>query len=134
MTPSDDTQLKRTRPTVQLPPLLSEANVPIFGTSSTLMHIVTRSRLVQCGRVHAEAASELRDWARIVRRRQYGTPLEVKVDFPSASFIRPWKTVFNIHRNDYRLVVDIRYDLGRVYVRHIVTHREYDRLIDKGLL
>lgn len=98
------------------------------------MHIITRSRLVQFGRVHAEADSELRDWARIVRRRQYGTPLEVKVDFPSASFIGPWKTVFNIHRNDYRLVVDMRYDLGRVYVRHIVTHREYDRLMDKGLL
>ena len=98
------------------------------------MHIITRSRLVQFGRVHAEAAGELRDWARIMRRRQYRTPLEVKADFPTVSFVGPRKTVFNIHGNDYRLVVDMRYDLGRVYVRHIVTHREYDRLTDRKLL
>jgi mRNA interferase HigB len=98
------------------------------------MHIITRTRLVQFGRTHAEADQELREWARVMRRKQYRTPHEVKADFPSASFVGPWKTVFNIHRNAYRLVVDMRYDLGRVYVRHIVTHREYDRLIDKGLL
>lgn len=102
--------------------------------SQNFMHIITRARLVQFGRAHAEADRELREWARVVRRKQYSTPHEVKADFPSASFVGPWKTVFNIHGNDYRLVVDMRYDLGRVYVRHIVTHREYDRLGDKGLL
>jgi hypothetical protein len=34
----------------------------------------------------------------------------------------------------HRLVVDMRYDLGRVYVRHVVTHAEYDRLMKRGLL
>ena len=34
----------------------------------------------------------------------------------------------------YRLVVDMRYDLGRVYIRHIVTHAEYDRLRKQKLL
>ena len=98
------------------------------------MHIITRTRLVQFGRAHAEADQELREWARVLRHKQYRTPHEVKADSPSASFAGPWKTVFNIHGNAYRLVVDMRYDLGRVYVRHIVTHREYDRLIDKKLL
>jgi mRNA interferase HigB len=42
--------------------------------------------------------------------------------------------VFNICRNKYRLVVDMRYDLGRVYIRHVVTHAEYDRLMKKKLL
>jgi mRNA interferase HigB len=98
------------------------------------MHIITRTRLLQFGRVHADADRELREWARMVRRKQYRTPLEVKVDFPSASFVGPWRTVFNIHGNAYRLVVDMRYDLGRVYVRHVVTHQEYDRLIRRGLL
>jgi mRNA-degrading endonuclease HigB of HigAB toxin-antitoxin module len=26
-----------------------------------------------------------------------------------------------------RLVVDMRYDLGRIYIRHVLTHEEYDR-------
>jgi mRNA interferase HigB len=98
------------------------------------MHIITRARLLQFGRKHAEADRELREWARIVRRKRYRTPHEVKADFPSASFVGPWKTVFNICGNAYRLIVDMRYDIGRVYVRHVVTHAEYDRLGDRGLL
>jgi mRNA-degrading endonuclease HigB of HigAB toxin-antitoxin module len=34
----------------------------------------------------------------------------------------------------YVIVVDLRYDQGRIYVRHMVSHAEYDRLIRKGLL
>jgi mRNA interferase HigB len=98
------------------------------------MHIITRTRLTAFGRRHADAAEELREWGRVLRRKQYATPREVKHDFPSASFIGPWKTVFNIRRNEYRLVVDMRYDLGRVYIRHVVTHQEYDRLIRNGRL
>ncbi len=41
--------------------------------------------------------------------------------------------VFNIG-GKYRLVVDIRYDLGRIYVRHVLTHEEYDRRTADGTL
>ena len=42
--------------------------------------------------------------------------------------------MFDIAGNRYRLVVDMRYDLGRVYIRHVVTHADYDRLMKRGLL
>ena len=42
------------------------------------------------------------------------------------------RAIFNICGNAYRLVVDLRYDLGRVYVRHIVTHAVYTRLMRRG--
>jgi mRNA interferase HigB len=70
----------------------------------------------------------------MVRRKRYGELLQVKRDFPTADFIGPRKAVFNICGNRYRLVTDMRYDLGRIYVRHVVTHAEYDRLIKRGLL
>jgi len=98
------------------------------------MHIITRTRLTEFGKRHANAAAPLREWARVVRRKQYGEHLEVKRDFSTADFIGPRKVVFNICRNAYRLVVDMRYDLGRVYIRHVVTHAEYDRLMRRGLL
>jgi mRNA-degrading endonuclease HigB of HigAB toxin-antitoxin module len=44
------------------------------------------------------------------------------------------KAVFNICGGKYQLVVDSRCDLGRIYLRHVVTHGVYDRLIEKGLL
>ncbi len=98
------------------------------------MHIITRARLTEFGREHEDAAEQLREWARFVRRKRYAGHLEVKRDFPTADFVGPRKAVFNICRNRYRLVVDMRYDLGRVYIRHVVTHQDYDRLIKRGLL
>lgn len=98
------------------------------------MHIIPRTRLTEFGRRQDDAAQPLRDWSRIIRRKRYGQHLDVRRDFPTADFIGRRKVVFNICGNRYRLVVDMRYDLGRVYVRHVVTHQEYDRLIKRGLL
>jgi mRNA interferase HigB len=42
--------------------------------------------------------------------------------------------VFNIGGNKYRLVVDMRYDLGRIYIRHVLTHEEYTRRTQEGRL
>ena len=36
-------------------------------------------------------------------------------------------TVFNIAGNKYRLITVIHFNTGRVYVRRILTHAEYDR-------
>lgn len=98
------------------------------------MHIITRSRLTEFARQYADAARPLRDWVRVMRRKNYGGHLEVKEDFPSADFVGSRKVIFNICGNKYRLVVDMRYDLGRIYIRHVVTHAEYDRLTKRGLL
>ena|SRR6266571_2855960 len=98
------------------------------------MHIISTTRLRAFGREHADADPQLRAWVRVIRRKRHSQHLEVKADFPTADFIGPWKVVFNICRNRYRLIVDMRYDLGRAYVRHIVTHAEYDRLRKQRLL
>jgi mRNA interferase HigB len=98
------------------------------------MHIITRSRLTAFGKGHADTAKPLRDWARVVRRKRYAKSADVRADFPSVDFLGRYRAVFDIRGNEYRLVVDMRFDLGRVYVRHVVTHREYDRLMKRGLL
>ncbi len=37
------------------------------------------------------------------------------------------KTVFNIKGNAYRLITAIHYDRGRIYIRELLTHAEYDK-------
>ncbi len=92
------------------------------------MHVITITRLVEFGRRHPEATPSLRAWLGTMRRRRYADSHGIKRDFAEASFLGDTRVVFNIAGNKYRLVVDVLYRVGRVYVRHIVTHEEYNRL------
>ena len=98
------------------------------------MHVITRKRLREFSARHQDAVRPLDAWFQIMRRKRYANPSEVKADFPTASFLGDTKTVFNIGGNKYRLVVNVRYDLGRVYIRHVLTHEEYDEMTAKGAL
>ena len=91
------------------------------------MHVITRSRLQEFWRRYPDAEPSLRSWLAMMRRKHYAGPHEVRRDFASASFLGHWRTVFNISGNKYRLITDVRYDLGRVYIRDILTHQEYTR-------
>ena len=92
-----------------------------------LMHVITRKRLRDFGRRHPDAVTPLAVWFAILRRKRYRSPHELRRDFPAADVLGGSRTVFNIGGNKYRLVADVRYDLGRVYIRGVYTHAEYDR-------
>ena len=36
------------------------------------------------------------------------------------------RVVFNIGGNKYRLIADVHYNRGKVYIHRILTHAEYD--------
>jgi mRNA interferase HigB len=98
------------------------------------LRIISRRRLREFSAKHADADVPLNAWYAIVRGRSYQTPHEIREDFPRASFLGRWRTVFDIGGNKYRLVADVRYDLQRVYVREVLTHDEYDRRSWEGTL
>jgi mRNA interferase HigB len=98
------------------------------------LRIISRKALREFGEKHADARVPLDAWYRVVKGRDYGSPHELREDFPAASFLGGRRTVFNVGGSKYRLVVDMRYDLGRVYIRHVLTHEEYDRKSIEGTL
>jgi mRNA interferase HigB len=98
------------------------------------LRIISRKALREFGERHADAKAPLDVWYRIVKGRDYQSPHELRQDFPTASFLGARRTVFNIGGNKYRLLVDMRYDLGRVYIRDVLTHAEYDRKSMEGTL
>ena len=98
------------------------------------MRIISRKALRDFAERHTDAKAPLDAWYHILRGREYQTPHEVRVDFPTASFLGARRTVFNIGGNKYRLVVDMRYDLGPVYIRDVLTHADYDAKSIEGAL
>lgn len=50
--------------------------------------------------------------------------------FNNVDYVGNDRYVFNIKGNDYRLVVIIRFAKGRVFIRFVGTHSEYDKITD----
>lgn len=98
------------------------------------MHIIAKRPLTAFTKRHPDASSSLRAWWKMMTKKQYRSPGEVREDFATASFLGDELTVFNVAGNKYRLVVHIVYAMGRVFVSGVYTHAEYDRLTKAGLL
>ncbi|MBW1803884.1 MAG: type II toxin-antitoxin system HigB family toxin [Deltaproteobacteria bacterium] len=90
------------------------------------MHIVTRKRLLEFGKKHPDCSTALESWYRIVKRTNFNSFNDLRQTFPGADIVGNL-TVFNIGGNKARLIAAIHYNTHRIYIRHILTHEEYDR-------
>jgi mRNA interferase HigB len=98
------------------------------------MHVITRKRLVEFGKGYPDAVIPLDNWYRIVKARRFANWAELRAVFGSADSVGNRIVVFNIGGNKYRLVTTVYYatatNMGRVYVRYVFTHAQYDRWSD----
>ena len=90
------------------------------------MHVITRKRLNEFAWEHPDAQSALEHWYRVMKTRRFANFAQLRETFPSADQVDN-KTVFNIGGNKYRLIAAIHYNRARIYVRAILTHRDYDK-------
>jgi mRNA interferase HigB len=90
------------------------------------MHVITRKRLNDFASKHPECRSALAHWYHVMKKRQFSSLVELKGAFAAADRVGKF-TVFNIGGNIVRLIAAIHYNRRKVYIRHIVTHAEYDR-------
>ncbi len=91
------------------------------------MHIITRKRLLEFAKKQPDYNIALESWYRIVKHTKFSLFAELKQTFPSADQVGKL-TVFNIGGNKARLIAAIHYNTSRVYIRHVLTHKEYDRV------
>lgn len=90
------------------------------------MHVLSRKRLKQAGERHPGLETALDVWYRVAKRARWNSLADVRKVWASADVVGRF-TVFNVKGNQYRLITEINYLTGRVFVRHVLTHAEYDR-------
>lgn len=95
------------------------------------MHIISKKRLVAAGERYPDALAPLMRWHRVVEQAQWNDIHEARADFSHADPVGKF-TVFNIKKNDYRLITVVHYNRRKVYVRAVLTHDEYDKGIWKN--
>lgn len=90
------------------------------------MHVISRKSLRLFWEKHPDSESPLSRWFKIMQKSSYTSFNELRTTFPHADKVGEL-IVFNLGGNKYRLVASIHFNRGRVYVRHILTHAEYDK-------
>ena len=92
------------------------------------MEIVYLKKLQDFAKLHADAKESILTFKLVVENAKWRTSLEVLRDFPKAKILNATRARFKIRGNKYRVVVVIDYRVGRVTIRFIGTHKEYDKI------
>jgi mRNA interferase HigB len=90
--------------------------------------------IITKGTIHAfcerqpRATASLNDWFGKTQSADWSNFQNVRSTFNSVDSIGNDRFVFNIGGNNYRLIAMIHFSIRTVYIRAILTHREYDSL------
>jgi mRNA interferase HigB len=90
------------------------------------MHVISEKKLREFWEKWPDSETPLRAWHRIAEHAEWHSFAEVRETYAHADQVGRC-TVFNIGGNKFRMVVAIHFNRGKVYIRHVLTHQEYDR-------
>lgn len=90
------------------------------------MHIISKRPLREFWTKYPEAKSPLNSWFKLLSKTTFESFNDLRKTFSSADWVEG-SVVFNIGGNKYRLIAAINFKTQKAYVRHVLTHVEYDR-------
>jgi mRNA interferase HigB len=117
------------------------------------MHIISRKALKRFWEQHPDSQAPLIRWYKIIEKSGFSSFPDLRQAFPSADKVGDL-IVFNIgvdilptlkdsvgevkqslkllgftgcFCNKYRLIASIHFNRNKVYIRHVLTHPEYDK-------
>jgi mRNA interferase HigB len=95
------------------------------------MHVISKKTIEIFTQQHPIFKTSLDSWFKIVSKTNFVNPIDLQNIFPSIDVVKDSKnnnlTVFDIHGNKVRLIASIHYNRNKLYIRHILTHAEYDK-------
>lgn len=96
------------------------------------MNVYNRSTIVAFWRKHANCKKLLELWYNDVTSQNWKSSADVKRSYARASIISRTRVVFDIG-DHHRLIADINYQRGHVFIKYVGTHADYDRVDAKSV-
>lgn len=90
------------------------------------MRIISKSPFREFESQNPEAKIPLINWYKEAKKSNWENLAEIKETFPHADLVGEC-VVFNIGGNKYRLITKINFKAKIIYIRSILTHKEYDK-------
>jgi mRNA interferase HigB len=99
------------------------------------MQILARRTLRLFWERHPQSKGPLRAWFAVVSKAHWSGPNDVRLQFgTTVDFVADNRVIFDLGGNKFRLVAHISYAFGRVLVKFVGTHAEYDRIDPRTVL
>jgi mRNA interferase HigB len=90
------------------------------------MRVISNKTLLAFSVMHPQAAKPLQLWRKAIEARSYTNFAALKAIFGSVDKAGGFH-VFDIGGNKYRLIAAVHFNRQMLFVRHVFTHRQYDR-------
>jgi mRNA interferase HigB len=94
------------------------------------MRVIAKSTLVKfwCQPHYMDSKGAFQSWYDEAVKANWTSPQDIKQHYRNASICGNNRVVFNVAGNKYRLVVEIQYRAGIVWIKFIGTHAQYDQI------
>ena len=90
------------------------------------MRVITAKRIWEAKEQWPQSANALDEWYRKIKVLNPEDFAELRSFFPATDKVGSFH-VFNIGGNKLRLIALVRYRVQRLYIRHVLDHRDYDK-------
>lgn len=89
------------------------------------MRIISRKAIRDATAKHQEWGASLNAWYKVTKAADWSSFAEVRNTWKRSDVVGRY-VVFDISHNRCRLIATIKYKWKMVYIRHVLSHAEYD--------
>jgi mRNA interferase HigB len=94
------------------------------------MHIISFRKLREFFEKDPNSKVALQDWHKRAGKADWDNFSDIKKTFNSVDSIGNSRFVFNVKGNHYRIVALLLFQIKRVYIRWVGTHKDYIKIKD----
>lgn len=92
------------------------------------MHIISQKRIWEAKMKYPALSSALDGWYRIIKKNRFNHFSELKKCFNSVDKVGSY-FIFDIGGNKLRLIANIHFQRQKVYIRFVLSHKDYDKQV-----
>jgi len=97
------------------------------------MRIIAKRTLKEFWEKYPDSEEALRAWYDEALKENWNSFHEIKEKYRTASVLGNDRVIFNIKGNKYRLIILILFGRGKIFIRFVGTHTEYDKIDAKNI-
>jgi mRNA interferase HigB len=88
--------------------------------------VISKKRIQEAKAIYPNMIHALEGWYQVISKNSFKNYAELKKTFGSIDKVG-MLYVFDIGGNKVRLIASIHFDRQRIYIRHILNHKDYDK-------